>query len=137
VTVNTIRLDPPSVVVVSASYYTGSADIVVDTTLPVQAVDLQLSWDASALTIVDIVAHPDFDDDGQLALPVQIDAQSGVATSIVDLRHGAAAIGPVKVATVFFEAPTGAPGTLSVDGQAADPTGTLCTTSPGPAISTP
>lgn len=136
-TSNTIRLETPMLVVESPTYYSGSADVVVEIDALVQAVDLQLSWDPAAISLTQVVPHADFDDDGALALPVEIDAQAGVATAIVDFRHGPAVQGPVRVATVYFEAPNGAPGTLSVDGEIADPAGKLCPTAPGPAIETP
>lgn len=134
---NTLRFSDPEIVFVGQNYYSGSADILVDLTELVQAVDLKITWDPATLSVVQISPHAEFDDDGQLALPVEFDAQAGTATRIVDFRHGVAAQGLIRVATVYFEAPNGTPATLSVSGEVADPTGALSSFALGTPLSIP
>lgn len=66
-----------------------------------QAVDISLAVDPAILRAFAASPHPDFDDDGRLLMPANIDEEAGVISRIVDVRHspgiGNATIGVARV----------------------------------------
>jgi len=134
---SSIRIDPPTVTVVSPTHYFGTADIVIETGSSYQAYELTLSWDTSALVVTQIDPHPDFDDDGHFALPVSLQPGAGTTTVVVDLRHGAPVVGAQRVASIAFTSPSGLAGTLSVSGTVAAPDGSIVSTGTSASVSVP
>ncbi len=103
--------------------YVLNVAVIVTTSLPFQAFDLTLGWNAAVIQQVAAVPHPDFDDDNQFFGQAELDLSSGTA-HFVDLRHGnAGPTGDVTVAIVSLYAPTGGSVTLQVDGTLATDTG--------------
>ena len=97
--------------------------VIVTTTLPFQAIDLTLGWNAPVFQQVTPRPDPDFDDDGQFFGEVELDLAARTA-HFVDLRHGdPGPTGDVTVATTWLYAPTGGSVTIHVDGTLATDAG--------------
>ncbi len=97
--------------------------VIATTTLPLQALDLTLGWDAGIFVFALAQPHPEFDDDNQFFGPAEIDLP-GRTAHFVDLRHGnASPTGEVTVASVWLFTPSGGSVTIRADGVLASDTG--------------
>ena len=133
----TLRFDEPVIIPLGGGLYEVHADVLVDTGEEVQAYDLTISWDPTALDLTNLSPHPEFDDDSQFALPVTTLAGPGSTTPVVDLRHGPSATGTTRVASIVFIAPEGLPGWISVSGTVAGPDGSLIDMTPSDPVNVP
>jgi hypothetical protein len=78
-------------------------DVLVSSPTPIQAFDLGLRWDPAMLSAIDVLPHPEFDDDGALFTSPSWNAAAGTVDRVVDLQHGGeGAVGSFKVATLWF-----------------------------------
>lgn len=105
-----IRLDAPDTV----TWWTQFTVDVVVTSPGVQAWELEVEWQQGIVAAIDVQPHPEFDDDGALFLTPVYDHPNGRLSQVVDLRHGAAASGTFRVATIRFLA-LGQTGFTSID----------------------
>ena len=86
-----------------ATYSRFTVDVQVTSPTPVQAFEMGLQWDPQMLLPMNVVPHPDFDDDGAFFVNPRFDLLGGRLDRVVDLRHGGAgAEGSFKIATVEF-----------------------------------
>ncbi|CAG0989128.1 hypothetical protein MYXO_02296 [Myxococcaceae bacterium] len=92
-------LDPPLASLTEGSVV--SVDVLVVTaSASIQAYDLGVQVSPPILVPFAIEPHPDFDDDGVLFRPPAFDVAGASATGAVDVRHGAAASGTVRLLRV-------------------------------------
>jgi hypothetical protein len=134
-TANQVRFDTVSVDDLGGGAWAAWMDVVVESQEDFQSWEMTLSWDSGTLVLTQADPHPDFDDDGHLAL--EASSSPAGAGPFVDLRHGTPALGTVHVATLFFQSSDGAPTTLRVTGRAARPDGSLIPMSASAPVSLP
>ncbi len=97
--------------------------VIATTTLPLQALDLTLTWNAAIFVGAVAQPHPDFDDDDQFFGQAEIDLPTRTA-HFVDLRHGnASPTGEVTVASVWLFTTSGGSVTIQADGVLANDAG--------------
>lgn len=96
----TIWIDPPVTSVPVGTVFT--VDVVADVTKgSLQAFELGVTTEVYSFAVFNVLPHDDFDDDGQLFLPVELNFVNGTTNRIVDLRHGdSLPTGQVRLATL-------------------------------------
>ena len=118
-----VRVEPVLVYNLGGGGYLLKVAVIVTTTLPLQALDLTLAWNAAIFGTAIAQPHPDFDDDEQFFGQAELDLPARTA-HFVDLRHGnASPTGEVTVASVWLLAPSGGSATIRADGVLASDTG--------------
>lgn len=120
--------------------YAVKIKIVVTADLPFQAYDIDLRWNPDVVQVVadTLTPHGEFDDDGALFAPVDLNEQEGWLRGIVDLRHGGPGIsGEVIVATVWFYAAEGGQAVVRAEGDIVGGDGAPFVVSSAPAMRYP
>jgi hypothetical protein len=108
--------EPATISVASGSVF--SANVVVNTTRRIRAWELDVvSSDPAVAVVLNVLPHPDFDDDGEMFLPASIALGLGEARDAVDVRHGGTGVtGPFAAATVYIWAVSPGAATIRIDG---------------------
>ncbi len=118
-----VRIAPVLVYNMGGGGYLLKVAVIATTTLPLQALDLTLAWNAAIFEAAVAQPHPDFDDDDQFFGQAEIDLPARTA-HFVDLRHGnASPTGEVTVASVWLFTTSGGSVTIRADGVLASETG--------------
>lgn len=105
-----------------AGYY-AEIHVVANTAHPFQAFDLDIAFDPA--TVAWAIAFPGsgFDDDGTFFGEPTLSAVNGAFEQIVDVRHGAPALGVTRIATIFLWSPLGGTSVVKANIELADPAG--------------
>jgi hypothetical protein len=89
-------------------------DLLMQSTVPIQAFELEVDVDPPNLLVLGLVEpHPGFDDDGKLFVPPVLDVFAGRVSRIVDFRHGAA-LAPGTAGIVRLSVYAVSPGDVTV-----------------------
>jgi hypothetical protein len=83
----------------------------------VQAFDFDVQSSPPILVPFEVLPHAEFDDDGGLFQTPTLDLAQGLASGAADLRHGNAATGSFRIATVRLYAVNPGTATVSVTGS--------------------
>jgi len=108
----TLRIEPPITQVLPGSVFT--VDVIADVTKgTLQAFELAVQTEVSSFLVYNVLPHGEFDDDGSLFLPIDLNIVAGTASRIVDLRHGEPLpTGEVRIATLQIFAHSAGAGSI-------------------------